>query len=92
MAEKRVCDGCKKEYWWPGAKWQHARCGDGGSASRKAGSGVKRTAATVAVRARNDDYVPPGDAKRVESGDKKQGWDRTKYNAYQKALMRERRK
>jgi len=26
MPEKRICDGCGKEYWWPGAKWQHIGC------------------------------------------------------------------
>ena len=25
MAEKRTCDGCGKEYWWP-ARWQHKDC------------------------------------------------------------------
>jgi len=23
MAEKRVCGGCGKTYWWPGERWQH---------------------------------------------------------------------
>jgi len=28
MPEKRKCDGCGKEYWWPGGRWQHTGCKD----------------------------------------------------------------
>lgn len=26
MPEKRICSGCAKEFWWPGAQWQHDGC------------------------------------------------------------------
>ena len=26
MSERRVCDGCGKDYWWPNARWQHEGC------------------------------------------------------------------
>ena len=26
MAETRVCAGCGRKYWWPGARWQHEKC------------------------------------------------------------------
>ena len=25
MAEKRMCGGCGKTYWWPGERWQHEK-------------------------------------------------------------------
>ena len=26
MSEKRNCEGCRQEYWWPAARWQHEKC------------------------------------------------------------------
>ena len=28
MGEKRRCEGCGKDYWWPACRWQHEKCGD----------------------------------------------------------------
>ena len=43
MSEKRRCDGCGKEYWWPAAKWQHEGCeGLMGGVVADAGKGIPR--------------------------------------------------
>ena len=26
MSEKRNCEGCGQDYWWPAARWQHEGC------------------------------------------------------------------
>ena len=75
MAEKRRCDGCGKEYWWPGARWQHEGC-----VVPVEVVGVVEPADAGVFREEQ-----PGDLGR------KQRWSRKDYNAYQREYMRKRR-
>lgn len=40
MAEKKVCDGCKQEYWWPAGRWQHRNCDPSTGGRKEATEGV----------------------------------------------------
>ena len=87
MPEKRVCDGCAKEFWWPGAQWQHDGCV---VAVQSSVLGVASNGVANSSSASNTVHLTKTDIA-ADEGVKKQRWDREKYNAYQRELMRERR-
>lgn len=81
---RKICDGCKKPYWSPGADWQHRSCGtaqigiesDIGVRTEVIGGGSTVASMHKEVSIRGS---IPG---------RKQRWAKDKYNAYMREYMK----
>lgn len=82
MAEKRGCDECGKDYWWPRAGWQH-ELKDG--FYRCTGKPGRVVPVEDIRKAEPSVVVGAGEPGKLES---KQRWSREAYNAYQREYMR----
>ena len=81
MGEKRRCDGCGKEYWWPSCRWQHEKCGKG-----KAVGGEIKRGGDVGVSGKG--VCQAGVVEDRTEGDGRVKFDKV---AYQRGYMRRRR-
>ena len=80
MSEKRRCDGCGKDYWWPAAKWQHEGC-------------VLHSVDTACDAESVSGAPVNNEVERLPERlpERKQRWSKEAYNAYQREYMRKRR-